>query len=46
MKMNSESALWSPANTGPLWVRDQALTIHDLSPLEHPEWFNKGFAAW
>jgi glycosyltransferase involved in cell wall biosynthesis len=40
------SILWSPANTGPLLVRDQALTIHDLSPLEHPEWFRPGFAAW
>jgi len=38
--------LWSPANTGPLFVRDQALTIHDLSPLEHPEWFTQGFSSW
>jgi glycosyltransferase involved in cell wall biosynthesis len=22
------------------------LTIHDLSPLEHPEWFRRSFAAW
>jgi glycosyltransferase involved in cell wall biosynthesis len=40
------SLLWSPANTGPLLVRNQVLTIHDLSPLEHPEWFRAGFAAW
>jgi glycosyltransferase involved in cell wall biosynthesis len=46
LKMNRDSILWSPANTGPLMVRDQALTIHDLSPLEHPEWFRAGFAAW
>ena len=45
-KLQRESILWSPANTGPLLVRDQALTIHDLSPLEHPEWFRAGFAAW
>src|SRR6266545_3893597 len=45
-KLNSESILWSPANTGPLAIRNQALTIHDLSPLEHPEWFRKSFAAW
>jgi glycosyltransferase involved in cell wall biosynthesis len=38
--------LWSPANTGPLMVQNQALTIQDLSPLEHPEWFQAGFAAW
>jgi glycosyltransferase involved in cell wall biosynthesis len=45
-KLNRASVLWSPANTGPLIVRDQALTIHDLSPLEHPEWFRTGFAMW
>jgi glycosyltransferase involved in cell wall biosynthesis len=38
--------LWSPANVGPLSVRRQVLTIHDLSPIDHPEWFDKRFAAW
>ena len=45
-RLDQDSVLWSPANTGPLLVRHQALTIHDLSPLEHPEWFNISFAAW
>jgi glycosyltransferase involved in cell wall biosynthesis len=45
-KLHRNSLLWSPANTGPLLIRNQALTIHDLSPLEHPEWFRAGFAAW
>jgi hypothetical protein len=27
-------------------MQDQALTIHDLSPLEHPEWFRPSFTAW
>jgi len=45
-RLSRESLLWSPANTGPLMVRQQALTIHDLSPLEHPEWFRANFAAW
>jgi glycosyltransferase involved in cell wall biosynthesis len=27
-------------------VREQALTIHDLSALEHPEWFRSSFAIW
>lgn len=40
------SILWSPANTGPVLVRRQAITIHDLSVLEHPEWFQKSFAMW
>jgi len=45
-QLSQESTLWSPANTGPLFVSKQALTIHDLSPLEHPEWFRGSFAAW
>jgi glycosyltransferase involved in cell wall biosynthesis len=45
-RLDSRSILWSPANTGPLIVRNQALTIHDLSPLEHREWFQGSFAAW
>jgi glycosyltransferase involved in cell wall biosynthesis len=45
-KLGRNSVLWSPANTGPLLVWRQALTIHDLSPLEHPEWFQASFAAW
>ena len=45
-RLGSASVLWSPANAGPLLVRNQALTIHDLSPLEHPEWFRASFAAW
>jgi glycosyltransferase involved in cell wall biosynthesis len=38
--------LWSPANTGPLLVADQVLTLHDLTPLEHPAWFSPAFSAW
>lgn len=38
--------LWSPGNTGPLAVRRQVVTIHDVVPLDHPEWLNPRFAAW
>lgn len=31
--------LWSPGNTGPLAVRRQVITIHDVVPLDHPEWY-------
>lgn len=37
--------LWSPNNTGPVSVGRQVCTIHDLIPLEHPEWFSPGFVA-
>jgi glycosyltransferase involved in cell wall biosynthesis len=29
-----------------MMARRQAITIHDLSVLEHPEWFQKSFARW
>ncbi len=38
--------LWSPNNTGPLAVSRQICTMHDIIPVEHPEWFNSRFAAW
>jgi len=38
--------LWSPANTGPLRVANQVVTIHDVAPLDHPEWFSAKFAHW
>jgi glycosyltransferase involved in cell wall biosynthesis len=38
--------LWSPSNTGPITVRKQVVTIHDVVPLDHPEWLNPRFAAW
>ncbi|HEX8991549.1 MAG TPA: glycosyltransferase family 1 protein [Anaerolineales bacterium] len=44
--LGQDAFLWSPANTGPLTVTQQAVTIHDLSVLEHPEWFNSNFRLW
>ena len=38
--------LWSPANTGPLAVARQVVTIHDAATLDHPEWFEGKFARW
>jgi glycosyltransferase involved in cell wall biosynthesis len=40
------SILWSPANSGPLATHNQVLSLHDLTPLEHPEWFKPTYAAW
>ena len=44
--LNPHQFLWSPANTGPLAVSRQAVTIHDLSVLDHPEWFAPSFRLW
>ena len=41
-----DRTLWSPGNTGPLAVRNQVLTIHDLATIDHPEWFSRRFATW
>jgi glycosyltransferase involved in cell wall biosynthesis len=41
-----DGLLWSPSNSGPLSVGNQVVTIHDLSPLDHPEWMSPRFAAW
>lgn len=38
--------LWSPANTGPLAVRNQILSVMDMSPLDNPERLSPKFAAW
>lgn len=45
-RLQSNSVLWSPANTGSLNVQKQAVTIHDLSVLENPQWFQNTFALW
>ncbi len=46
LRLPRAGLLWSPANTGPLIVERQVVTVHDLAPLEHPEWFRRPFAAW
>jgi glycosyltransferase involved in cell wall biosynthesis len=44
--LKPKDVLWSPANTGPWTVRNHVVTIHDLSPIEHPEWYTRGFVRW
>lgn len=38
--------LFSPANSGPVRLRRQVVTVHDVATLDHPEWFAGRFAAW
>ncbi|HEX7975697.1 MAG TPA: glycosyltransferase family 1 protein [Anaerolineales bacterium] len=45
-KLRPGELLWSPANTGPLAVSSQVMTLHDLSVIDHPEWFRPNFATW
>jgi glycosyltransferase involved in cell wall biosynthesis len=37
--------IWSPCSTGPAWLPRQVVTVHDLFPVDHPEWFSKSFAT-
>lgn len=46
MLLESNDLLWSPCNTGPALVDRQVVTIHDISPTEHPEWFSPSYARW
>lgn len=34
-KLKKNDLLWSPCNTGPLTVKKQVITIHDLVPFDH-----------
>ena len=45
-KIKPDEMLWSPANTGPVAVTEQVLSLYDVSPLEHPEWFSGTFHLW
>lgn len=42
--LRAHDLLWTPSGLGPLAVKRQVLTIHDLSFLDHPEWFSKSYA--
>jgi glycosyltransferase involved in cell wall biosynthesis len=40
------AVLWNPCNFGPGIARRQIVTVHDVAPLDHPEWFNPRYRAW
>jgi glycosyltransferase involved in cell wall biosynthesis len=45
-QVDRDEILWSPANTGPLALTNQVITVHDLSFIDHPDWYHPAFAAW
>jgi glycosyltransferase involved in cell wall biosynthesis len=45
-RLVGDSLLWSPAMTGPLAVRRQVVTVHDLVTIDHPEWMGRAFGGW
>ena len=38
--------VYSPANLAPLASGRNAVVIHDLAALRHPEWYGRAYAAW
>jgi glycosyltransferase involved in cell wall biosynthesis len=44
--MTKNAVLYSPMTSGPLAVSRQVMTVHDLFPIEHPEWFSRAFSSW
>ncbi|TDP02429.1 glycosyltransferase family 4 protein [Flavobacterium sp. 245] len=44
--LKNNAFLVSFCNTGPLFVKKQIVTIHDLCFKVHPEWFSKGFSSF
>ncbi len=38
--------LWSPVHSGPVMLEAQVVTVHDIVPLDHPEWLHPRFARW
>lgn len=45
LRLKRSDMLFSPANSGPLCVRRQVVTIHDVVTLDRPEWFGNAKAA-
>jgi glycosyltransferase involved in cell wall biosynthesis len=45
-RMGGEAVLYSPMTSGPVAVRKQVVTAHDLFAVEHPEWFSRAFSRW
>ncbi|WP_425148371.1 glycosyltransferase family 4 protein [Deinococcus sp.] len=44
--IHKDDLLWSPANTSPMFIKRQVVTIHDATVLDHPEWFKSSFAIY
>ena len=38
--------LWSPGNTGPVRVKRQLVTLHDLFPYRFPDFHSRAFRIW
>lgn len=46
LKLSENELLWSPANTGPISLSAQILSLADVSPIENPRWYSPTFRTW
>ena len=46
LEVGRNQVLWSPCNTGPALMHNHIITVHDLSPIDHPEWFASNYGHW
>lgn len=42
----NDGLLWNPTCPGPVAARNQIVTVHDLTAIERPEWFDRKYALW
>ena len=45
-RLHRDEVLWSPCNTGPLALKRHVVTVHDIAPIDHPEWFSRKYRRW
>lgn len=41
-----EGLFWNPTCPGPVASPNQVITVHDLTAVDHPEWFDWKYALW
>lgn len=46
VRRNRVDLLFSPGNTGPILVKNQVVTVHDVAVFARPKGFNPNFVRW
>ncbi|HEY3673386.1 MAG TPA: glycosyltransferase [Acidimicrobiia bacterium] len=46
LRVPRQALLWNPCNYGPLISHRAVVTVHDVAPMDHPEWFGDGYRMW
>ena len=46
LKIKKGDYLFSPGNSGPISISRQIVTIHDVAPIDRPDWFDRPRAQW